>query len=206
MKKIAVLCAGAAVCAALLAGCGSQTTQPTTSSEATAAVSSAAASATASATTSAAQTTSSTMLTAEEAQAIAMDAAKAVSSQSGETYTVTKCKLDYDDGVQVYDIDLVSATLQFSCEIDANTGAVREQKQEVITNSNTAISAAISADEALSIARNAAGITGTLVKNHLDYDDGRAVYEIELIDNNFEYDFEIDANTGTIIDQNKELQ
>ena len=33
----------------------------------------------------------------------------------------------------------------------------------------------------------------------MDWDDGRAEYEVEIVYNYMEYDFEIDANTGSII-------
>ena len=38
-----------------------------------------------------------------------------------------------------------------------------------------------------------------IVKFAQDYDDGRTVYEIEIIYNRAEYDIEIDASTGTIL-------
>ena len=45
-----------------------------------------------------------------------------------------------------------------------------------------------------------AGTTGTYHEFKLDYDDGRAVYEGELRSGRMEYEFEIDAVTGTILD------
>ncbi len=40
----------------------------------------------------------------------------------------------------------------------------------------------------------------TVVKAKFDRDDGKAVYEIELIKDIYEYDIEIDAVTGKILD------
>lgn len=39
-----------------------------------------------------------------------------------------------------------------------------------------------------------------IVKLELDYDDGRAVYEVEIVYNNTEYEIEIDAADGTILE------
>ena len=44
----------------------------------------------------------------------------------------------------------------------------------------------------------------TVVKNEFDYDDGKGVYEIELVQNNVQYEFEIDATTGAVLAQSQE--
>ncbi len=206
MKKLAVFCAGAMLCAAMLAGCGSESestdTSAVTNDTSSAAESGAAADdASASTGTTSDDGSATGDITAEAAQEIAITAANASDA------TVVKCTLDYDTGIYVYDIELVGGGQKFEFEINAATGDILEQKQEAVTNSSSGASASISADEALSIAQNAAGISGgTVVKNNLDYDDGRAVYEIEIYNNNVEYEFEIDANTGAIIDQSQEMQ
>ena len=43
------------------------------------------------------------------------------------------------------------------------------------------------------------------VKNEFDYDDGRAVYDIDFKYGGYEYDYEIDASTGAIIKSEKEF-
>ena len=45
---------------------------------------------------------------------------------------------------------------------------------------------------------------GTFTSFHLDYDDGRAEYEGELIKGNMKYDITVDANTGAIINFDSE--
>lgn len=42
------------------------------------------------------------------------------------------------------------------------------------------------------------------VRMELDYDDGQYKYEGDIIYNNIEYDFEIDANTGTFLEWSEE--
>ncbi len=44
----------------------------------------------------------------------------------------------------------------------------------------------------------------TVYKAEYDVDDGVAVYEIELIKGSYEYEFKIDANTGAILEQDKD--
>ena len=40
-------------------------------------------------------------------------------------------------------------------------------------------------------------------KVELDYEDGRKVYEVEFIKGGYEYEFDIDANTGAIVNFEK---
>ena len=59
----------------------------------------------------------------------------------------------------------------------------------------------IGEDKARSIALGKAKADGAVIEYiKLDKDDGRRVYEGEMRDNSYEYDFEIDAYTGTVID------
>ena len=48
------------------------------------------------------------------------------------------------------------------------------------------------------------GATAQNVKIELDRDDGRYKYEGEIFYNRIEYDFEIDANSGTILEWSEE--
>lgn len=68
-------------------------------------------------------------------------------------------------------------------------------------NSNVALSI----DDAISIALGrVSGATEQNIKIKLDHDDGRYIYEGEIRYNNREYEFEIDANSGTILEWSEE--
>ena len=65
----------------------------------------------------------------------------------------------------------------------------------------------ISLQKAKEIALVHAGLSADQVsfyKAELDRDDGRYVYEIEFIYDNFDYEYEIDAVSGKITDSEKE--
>ena len=65
----------------------------------------------------------------------------------------------------------------------------------------------IGADKAKSIALSDAGVkaaTATFTTAKLDRDDGRYVYEIDFYTTDTEYDYEIDATTGKILERDSE--
>ena len=74
-----------------------------------------------------------------------------------------------------------------------NTGAVQ---------GNTA---AVTQDQAVQTAlAKVPGATEQNIRIQLDYDDGVQRYEGDIIYNNMEYDFAIDANTGEVIEWSEE--
>ncbi len=162
---------------------GSTTTQPSTSTT----------------------TNNSNLISAETAKSKALAHA---GLKSGEV-TFIQAKLDWDDGRQVYDVEFYTADyMEYDYEIDARTGAVvsfdydAEHYQAPVTNSGSYIGEA----KAKSIAAaNVSGAgTNNVVKVEFDFDDGRAVYEVKLIHNSMEYEFEIDANSGKILSRDAE--
>ncbi len=87
------------------------------------------------------------------------------------------------------------------------TSAVTTVTGETASNINAAESSLITADKAKEIALEDAGLAKTDTVNltaHKDIDNGVTVYEIDFQSGGYEYDYDINAETGEIIERNKE--
>ena len=147
----------------------------------------------------------SASITPDEAKQAALDHAKLTAEQ----VVFTQAKLDYDDGRAVYDIEFYSGNKEYDYEIDANSGKVLEFDYDIENFDISSVQVKLSLDEAKAVALKNAKLSENDVvftKAKLDYDDGRAVYDIEFYSGNKEYDYEIDANTGKILDRDIEYK
>ena len=125
--------------------------------------------------------------------------------------TFIKVNLDRDDGRLVYDVEFYSGNAEYDYEIDAATGDIVGYDSEI---ENYDIQAqiqqagdVISLDQAKEAALKAAGLDAAgvkWIKEEFDRDDGKTVYELECISGEMEYDFEINAADGTVMEQGRE--
>ena len=179
--------------------------------ESTAPSGSAAAQSTTAAQTTAAQNgnSGSSSITLEKAKSIALGHV----GLSASDVRFTKAKTDQDDGVKEYDIEFVSGNYAYEFEIRASDGKIisydREQAETKGTTASGSTAAAkyIGVDKAKSIALKDSGVSASnasFVKAKLEEDDGIYVYEIEFYSGGMEYDYEIDAKTGKILDRSAE--
>lgn len=119
----------------------------------------------------------------------------------------TKIKLEYEDGIQVYDVKFVTSSMEYEYEIHAKDGTIRERSSEKIETANKPSSNYIGVDSAKNIALKHAGLGSdsvTFTKAKLENDDGISVYEIEFRQGRMEYDYTIDAAKGTILEWDKD--
>lgn len=150
----------------------------------------------------------------QSGQVDTMDSAKAIAlADAGlteEEVTFTKEKLDWDDGVAVYDIDFHTSDMEYEYEINAATGVIMDRSQEVFRNPGNQTGNAdslIGEDRAKEIAVDHAGFSVTEVfftKIKLEEEHGRMEYEIEFYKDRIEYKFTIDASDGTILEYESE--
>ncbi len=138
----------------------------------------------------------------------AKNAALADAGQEAANVVFTKEKLDYEDGIAVYDIEFYAGNTEYEYEIHAQTGAVYSKDVEThdigVGNGGNAGSSGtyIGEEQAKSIAVNHAGFSAADVsglKSKFEIDDGRAEYEVEFYKDGKEYDYTINALDGAII-------
>ena len=143
------------------------------------------------------ENTRNTLLTEEEAKVIALEDAGVTEQEiSG-----IRIKLDQDDGIQEYEVDFYAGNTEYDYDIDAMTGEIRSKDMDIDDDfaHSEATGSAITEEEAKALALGKvpeASESNIHIKQ--DYDDGRLVYEGSIICNNREYEFEIDAESGTI--------
>ena len=119
---------------------------------------------------------------------------------------------EIDDGRMVYDIEFYSDNKEYDYEIEAATGNIISrdydvENHELPSDHATESSNTITMEKAKKIALKKAGLTekdGTWKKEKTDRDDGRMTYELEFVSGEMEYDFEIDAESGSILEFEKE--
>lgn len=123
-----------------------------------------------------------------------------------------KAYYDSDDLVAHFDIKFVANGYEYEYEIKASNGAILEKdvEKEPIREqvSQAPEKEIISKEKAKEIALNHAKVDSDkikFVKIELDRDDLIAHYEVEFVEGNFEYDYEINAESGKIIAHDKDF-
>ena len=134
----------------------------------------------------------------EMAQKIALEHAGVKATDA----TITKSKLDYEDGRQVYDIEWYVGGAKYDYEIAADTGEIissaYEEKTMGADSRNVTVSEADAKQTALG--RVSGATQKDIYEWKFDYDDGRPEYEGKIIYGGTEYDFTIDASSGAVIE------
>lgn len=132
----------------------------------------------------------------------------------------TESRLDWDDGVQVYDIEFHTLEAKYEYEVNAATGTIMSKEKEQLPGSqggqpgtsrpqtpvqgdagNT--DAYIGMEQAKAAAAAHAGLDVSDVvftKTKLEQEHGYAKYEIEFRKDRMEYEYAIDAFTGNILE------
>lgn len=159
------------------------------------------------ATTTPAQITPSTSTsTGAVDEAKAQEIALAHAGVNAADATITKSKLDYDDGRQVYELEWYANGAKYDYEVAVATGEIvnfgYKAKTVVGTGNSATVSEATAKQTAL--ARVSGATAANIYKFKLDFDDGRWEYEGEIRYGTTEYNFTIDANTGALLEWDME--
>ena len=127
---------------------------------------------------------------------------------------------DFDDGVGHYDVDFRHGDYDYDYEVHGLSGEILKSEKEydpVDPVPPTTLpqeqqpaakpSVKLSKADAQKIALDHAGLTSDSVRAlrvEYDWDDGYGTYEVEFKKDGFEYNYEIHANSGKILDADKE--
>ena len=158
------------------------------------------------------------------AMPIGRDAARTAAEQYAGTTALDSVTAEVDPELDEspahYEVELHTAWGEFEYRVDAYTGKVLSGQKDLLgaasgqgdvskpADSKTTSSGDIGYAKAKSIALNHAGVSENKVYDmdiELDDEDGRLVYEVEFKSGNREYDYEIDAASGTILKHETEL-
>ncbi|MDO4793134.1 MAG: M56 family metallopeptidase [Filifactor alocis] len=155
---------------------------------------------------------------------IGLQKAKMIALKNAGLYAANvsfvNARLDKDGATRVYEIEFFSNGMEYDYTIDAISGAILNKDSDIDNfsipqNNKTSQGSApvntsgISLEKAKEIALKNAGLNSSnvsFVKAKLDSDDGRKVYDIEFYSNNVEYDYEIDATSGAILDKDTDIE
>ena len=156
------------------------------------------------------------ILTAEEAQAVALEHA----GLAAEQVTLLHTRYQIDDGIAEYEVEFRYEDQEYEYDIHAETGKIREihkdrdpvdapavavpQDQPAATEPSKS---KLSRDEARDIALKHAGVELSDIHGleiEYDVDDGVPEYSVEFRVGTWELDYEIHAETGKILKSEKD--
>lgn len=154
---------------------------------------------------------------------IGKDAAKAAAlahaGVTADSITGYECELDRDHGAYIYEIEFRSGNCEYDYDINAETGAVVKFQKDLDDDRDEddnddddqvpsgSADSYIGKDAAKAAALAHAGVTADNIVGYeceLDVDFGKARYEIDFEAGGIEYEYEIDATTGTVLKAEKE--
>lgn len=143
------------------------------------------------------------LISEDEAKSIALKDAGLTEDQiSG-----IRIKLERDDGIQQYEVEFYAGDKEYDYEIDAESGNILSKNMDVeddFQKSGTS-NAAITEEEAKKTAlEKVSGAGENDIRIHQDQDDGKIIYEGTIVYKERKYEFEIDANSGKILEWEEE--
>ena len=140
-------------------------------------------------------------------EAEAKNTALAHAGLQASQVTFVKVYLDWDDGRQVYDVEFYTSDYkEYDYEIDAATGRVLSFDYDADYYTPPVSGSVIGESRAREIALGQVpGASASHIRKlKLDRDDGRQIYEVEIVYNAREYEFDIDAVSGVILSSESE--
>lgn len=145
-------------------------------------------------------TASSGAIDEAQARSIALEHA-GVAESDAKFYRVER---DNDDGRAVYEVEFYSGNTEYDYEISAETGEILSYDSDIegwaAQSASLASGSAVTLEQARELVlERVPGAAASDVQIEQERDDGRDIYEGEVYYDRTEYEFEIDASTGSFI-------
>lgn len=148
--------------------------------------------------------TTDNTITEEKAKGIAL-ADAGVSESDIIGYRIKK---ETENGKLVYDVEFYAGNQEYDYEIDALDGTILSKDMDIeddfrgsSSGTDSAAKNVIGQEKALEIVlKRVPGATADNVQIKLDKEDGHQIYEGEIRYNGMEYEFELNAETGDVLE------
>ena len=139
-------------------------------------------------------------ITEDEAKTIALQDAGVSASDA----VFVRVERDRDDGRSVYDLEFYAGNTEYDYEISAETGEILSYDSDIegwaAQSASSASGSAVTLEQARELVlERVPGAAASDVQIEQERDDGRDIYEGEVYYDRTEYEFEIDASTGSFI-------
>ncbi len=148
-------------------------------------------------------------ITEEDAKRIALEDA----GVSEADVLAMQVGYEMEHGRTKYEIEFYAGNMEYDYEINAETGEIISFDQDIeydfygngAGTGNGGAQTTLTQDEVTAIVlERVPGADTSHLRLELDRDDGRMLYEGEIIYDGVEYEFEIDAQTGNVIEWSEE--
>ncbi len=140
------------------------------------------------------------VFTLEEIKAVALAHAQVSPSEAD----FQKLVEETENGRKVYQLEFQTDSGLYEYEIDGATAQILSSQWEALPEASGAESLTQEEAKALVLARVPGATAADFQEFQQDYEDGRLVYEGELVTNGMEYEFEIDGATGEFLSWEEE--
>lgn len=153
-------------------------------------------------------------------ESAALASALAEAELREDQVTLLEITLDTDDSLRLYEVVFYTQTAEYEIDVDAVSGAICGVSIEYFDENDpvrpggqrpgagdSAQGQIISSDSARAAALRDAGLSAsdvTFTKTKLEREDGVLVYEVEFVTADGEYEYEIDAASGSIRERSLE--
>lgn len=199
ISRLLHFCMTLAVAILLMTGCGKDSQAPSKLQE----------SSQSSTANTASPTPESIVTEPETKKAISVEDAKATALQKAGIAATDaifiQIKIDDYEDEDVYDFEFVADGERYDVKVATATGAIVKYKMNAVEKIPAQLPDGIIAVEEAkaTVIEDAAAVASEVVfiKVELDNDDGQYCYEIDFVYQDQEYEYEINAETGTIIER-----